>query len=175
MLGKSKNELWNYLESLFILTSIYDSETQSVAFQMLDRFKYGNGQNYHSSNLSAKVMTSNTMKNFMKKFGKILNDKLKLTNGSINNMEINLQSLRPVFNSLYHSFHGLQICINDTEQTKIKIKNFDFNPSTGDWTASFQKRHRGFAAWWILQNCDNYKPFITEIKIISRLKGNIYD
>ena len=86
---------------------------------------------------------------------------------------------------------GLQILINDTEQTQIKLLNFQIDPATQIWVADievtiydhfgldkhdalvYQGNHRAFAAWWILQHKRNYKPFTTKIVVKNRLYGGL--
>jgi hypothetical protein len=35
----------------------------------------------------------------------------------------------------------------------------------------YQAKHRGFAAWWLLQHTRGYKPFVTKVIIKSSIGG----
>jgi hypothetical protein len=101
-----------------------------------------------------------------------------------------LGSIRPIFNGNYNKWHGLQILINDTEYTEIKLDKF-YISANGKWDAevtvsiydhfgldkldalSYQNYHIGFAAWWILQHARGFVPFITKVTVQKRISGNL--
>ncbi len=109
---------------------------------------------------------------------------------NINSIFIGLDESRPVFNTKYDRYRGLQILINDTEHTTIRKKNFNM-AANGKWTGTFcfhvidhfgldkhdalayQLRHPGFATWWLLQHRYANVPFITSIAIEFTITGNI--
>ena len=135
---------------------------------------------------------SSAINNFTKEFGSILAAQLKITSGDINKInQIDIpQSVRPIFNGLFNKFNGLQILVNDTEQTEVYLKNYQID-TNGNWEAeivieitdhfgldkndalNYQYKHSGFGAWWTLQFKRDYKPFITKIHVGKIIKGKI--
>jgi hypothetical protein len=96
---------------------------------------------------------------------------------------------------------GPTILINDVSQVKYHIQSFNID-TLGNWEGTFyvetidhfglddadpekflvikglnlgmfQNLHSGFAAWWILQHKKAYRPFITKLRFVTRLKGKI--
>jgi hypothetical protein len=129
------------------------------------------------------------MRNFVKKYADKLNLKFKEEGfGFSENIEM-LQSDRPRFNASNHKFSGLQICINDTEETRVYRTNLTFDEVTKEWqcdltivvddhfgldrndVVSYQWISEGFAAWWRLQTQHNQIPFHTNSKMIYTVKG----
>ncbi len=185
----SDNQLFSEMNSLFTACTIFDGSLSSVGNDMIQQFKDKIGGYYTNTVLDNKVFASSAFKSFIKKFGEILNQKLAYANWNINNVsEIDIpNTIRPRFTGTYNKFHGLQILVNDTEQTIIELNNFSFNQTTHQWTANitvtikdhfgldkndafaYQNKHAGFAAWWILQHCRGYVPFETNVKISLNL------
>lgn len=180
-------QLFDEVEDLFHKTSM--GTLEMVGDEMIQRFRNKLGGAYSNPNLSQKVFESNSFKDFVVKFGVQLNNALASAGWNINNVQtIDIDpDRRPKFNGLYNKFHGLQILINDTEETIIELSNFSIHPTTHKWTANinvtikdhfgldkndaltYQNSHAGFAAWWILQHCRGYKPFETQVKFNMNL------
>jgi hypothetical protein len=180
-------QLFDEVEDLFHKTSI--GILESVGDEMITRFRNNLGGEYSNINLSQKVFESSEFKNFIIKFGIRLNVALFNANWNINNViEIKMpKEQRPIFNGLYNKINGLQILINDTEETIIELTGFSINTATHKWTANlniiikdhfgldkndaltYQNNHAGFAAWWLLQHTRSYKPFETQIRFKMNL------
>lgn len=181
------------MKNLFSLTTILNFKLDDVADEFVQRFKDNIGGSHFSDALSNNISTSPELRNFIKNFGKKLNEELKVYNGDINIVPVIEMGLtRPTFNGLFNRFHGLQILINDTEQTKVyKLNDYSFDPSTKIWQCSFyfevidhfgidypdvikyQNKHLGFAAWYRLQHQNDHLPFINKMKVIATIKGKI--
>lgn len=162
---------------------------ESVGDEMITRFRNNLGGEYSNINLSQKVFESSQFKTFIIRFGVRLNEELKKHNWDINSVnEIIIPNiLRPKFNSPTHKFTGLQILVNDTEETIIELAGFFIDPITHKWNAqlniiikdnfgldkndalTYQNYHAGFAAWWLLQHVRGYRPFKTIIKFKMNL------
>ena len=158
---------------------------------MISKFRNNSGGTYSNVNLSQKVFESSEFKNFIIKFGVRLHVALSDANWDINSVSVITLPLgqRPIFNGL-HKFTGLQILINDTEETIIELTGFSINATTHKWTTNlniiikdhfgldkndaltYQGYHAGFAAWWLLQHTRGYKPFKTQIKFKMNLAPN---
>lgn len=182
------DELFAKMGLLVSATTVFNSQLQNVGYAMIDKFRYGNGGTFSDAGLNGNVFDAKKFKDYMKAVGVQLNIKLQLHNWDITNVgDINMGTTRPIFNGMHHMFHGLQILINDTEYTDVDLKSFTINPTTHYWTArvlvtihdhfgldkndalTYQNMDPliapGFAAWWILQHCRNYKPFETVVTI----------
>ncbi len=190
MTNFTNQELFNEVTDLFHKTSTGILET--VGDNMVERFKNNLGGTYSNTDLSNKVFENSKFKEFMIKFGVRLNTTLAANNwdiNTINTLELP-QAIRPAFNGLHNKFNGLQILINDTEETIIELTGFSIDPITHKWTANlnitikdhfgldkndaitYQNKHVGFAAWWILQHCRGFKPFETQVKFKMNLVSN---
>ena len=175
------SELFNEMTDLIHFFSVGDLEV--VGDNMITRFRNNLGGEFSDPNLSLAVYNSSALRNFLVKFGENFNLSLENNNWDINQVPkiIMSQSTRPVFNRPYNKFTGLQILLNDTEETKIELTSFRIDNITHKWTACinlviydhfgldkkdalmYQNYNAGFAAWWILQHCRGYKPFITKV------------
>lgn len=190
---KTPAQLIDGMKSLINFFTVFDTELNTVGKSMIEYFKTNtNNQNQFSNQtLNDKVKESAGLSIFLKQFGNKLRDELIAKNGNINLVqEINMQNIRPIFNGLHNQFHGLQIIINDTEETEIQLDRFEIFPS-GDWEADvtvtiydhfgldkhdaleYQGWHLGFADWWLLQHKYNYVPFKTKITVRKMIKGKI--
>ena len=185
-------QLFNNMKSLFHACTVLDPSLKGVGDEMIQQFNDKTGGTYSNSILSDKAFKSSQFKNFIIRFGGLLNQKLANANWNITNVsEIDIpQEIRPAFNGAYNKFAGLQILVNDTEQTEIELNGFTIDPATHKWTAvitvkikdhfgldrhdalTYQDYHSGFAAWWILQHCRGYKPFETNISFTMNLVCN---
>jgi len=136
--------------------------------------------------LIQKVSNSGALKDYLKLFGDELKKKLKVIGG--NNQQnigiIDMDGTRPVFSS-----YGLQIFLNDTEQTEILLVGYDYNSASKQFDADvfieitdhfgmdkadvlkFQYWNPGFAAWWRLQHVAGYKPFRTKLYLKAKITG----
>ena len=188
MSSLSDSELFALVEDLFHKTSTGTLET--VGDIMIDRFRNNIGGQFTNATLSQAVFDNSKFQNFIVKFGKELHLALAANNWDIDQVPtITMpQQDRPVFNGLHNKFHGLQILINDTEETIIELTNFSINANTHKWTAdlnitikdhfgldkndafTYQDYHAGFAAWWTLQHCRGYRPFETNISFKMQLQ-----
>jgi hypothetical protein len=187
MPGFTDQQLFDEMKHLFHKTSVGILET--VGDQMIARFRNSTGGSYTNNDLSQRVFESSAFQNFIIKFGNRLHIALKKANWNINSVDtiVMPQEQRPAFNGTYNKFTGLQILINDTEETIIELTGFSIHPVTHKWTANlnviikdhfgldkndalvYQDNHVGFAAWWILQHCRGYKPFETVVKFKMEL------
>lgn len=190
IISQTNAELFAHMDRLFEICSINDSEMQAVSADFINVFRNNTGGKFSHSTLNRKVQESSSYKNYIKGFGKQLLTKLQAVNGDINSVaQFNLNN-RPVFSGLKNKFNGLQILINDTEQTDIKIDNYNID-ANGEFTVSlsvtihdhfgldkhdaltYQYKNLGFPAWWLLQHTRGYKPFETIINIKTRLHGHL--
>ena len=126
----TNTQLFAEMQDLFHKTSTGELET--VSDIMIDRFKNNIGGQFTNASLSQAVFENSKFQNFIVKFGKELHLALAAKNWDINQVTTitMLQGDRPVFNGLYNKFHGLQILINDTEETIIELTNFSINATT---------------------------------------------
>lgn len=138
------------------------------------------------------VKKSKKFENWLKEFGFQLNERLKVTNGSIGTIENVILDERVRLNET----KSLTILINDTQKTDVYIINhqYDFNPTSGVWEAVIRVNvtdnfgiddgdvtefwnhfpgGAGFVAWWILQHRKNYWPFMTDLWFLVKIKGDI--
>ncbi|MFQ6610404.1 MAG: DUF3289 family protein, partial [Fidelibacterota bacterium] len=189
LLNESDQELFTLMTNLFNACTFYGLYPAGQDF--IQRFKDKTGGEYHHPDVSYAVSQTKAMRNFIKEFGNEFNIALQENNGDLNGVNINLLSVRPQFSTLYHTFHGLKILINDTEYTTIKLLDFNLNSSTGEWEGTFffeitdhfgldkkdalkyQTKHSGFAAWWLLQHKRDYRPFMTKVWVTATLKGDM--
>jgi hypothetical protein len=182
-------QLFAEVEDLFHKTST--GALEGVGDVMIERFRNSLGGQFTNATLSQTVFENSKFQNFIVKFGKELHLALATNNWDINQVPaiVMPQADRPVFNGLHNKFNGLQILINDTEETIIELTNFSINTTTLKWTAdinitiidhfgldkndalTYQDKHAGFAAWWILQHCRGYKPFETKVSFKMQLKA----
>lgn len=187
LLSKPDDELFSIMGPLFNWCTVFDGDLENVGDLMIERFRNSVGGSYENSILNEKVKNSSAFKNYLKNFGEKLREKLIQAGGNISNvLTINMENSRPVFNGLYNKFHGLQILINDTEYTEIKLDNFEVS-SDGKWNADvtvtihdhfgldkndaleYQEWHQGFPSWWILQHMRSYRPFETVVNVKMRI------
>lgn len=139
--------------------------------------------------LTERVSHSSPMYNFLQTFGNKLEQQLR-QKGDISLVSIDLDDIRPKSNTLYHKFHGLQILINDTEFTQVKLNDFQLS-NDGQWSAivtvemydhfgldkndalKYQFYHGGFAAWWALQHTKGFAPFTTKVVFQKKISGQL--
>ncbi|SOD20569.1 DUF3289 family protein, partial [Pedobacter xixiisoli] len=189
MLSMNDQTLFNSMRSLLWQTSVLSPEMRNVTEQMANRFHNNIGGIFENATLTAQVKQSVQYQNFLKTFGAKLGERLTLVNGDINQViKLETNDYRPIFNSAWNKFSGLQIAINDTEEHEIKLLNFrkeggvlwyadvevtiydNFGLDKHD-ALHYQASHPGFAAWWLLQHTRNYKPFVTKVVIKSGIGG----
>lgn len=189
--GKTQAELWTEMRDLVKTFSIGSLET--VALDMVDFFDNNTSVNniYMNDELSINVMFSVQMRNFVKTYGKLLNDNLKTQGIDFDEVILMTDYKRPVFNTYANRLSGLQICINDTEETRVYRSNFMIDPNTNEWSCdltivlidhfgldnndvrSYQMWNDGFAAWWRLQKLHGQIPFRTNCIMKYTIKGKI--
>jgi hypothetical protein len=190
-LNQTDAHLFAQMRNLVWLTSLISEEMRTVTSLMVDKFQAKTGGEFTNPILTEKVKNSITFKNFLINFGKEMEKELKKVGGDINQVSaLNTENYRPIFNSTYNKFSGLQIALNDTESNEIRLLNFT---TTGGayWSASvevtltdnfgldindarvYQGKHSGFAAWYILQHKRGYVPFVTKIVIKSSIGGRL--
>ncbi len=190
------NEDWwmfAHMNNLFAATTILNTKLSVVSDEFVKRFKNNSSGEFFSSQLSENVKESPEMVNFIKIFAEKLNASLSRQNGDILKVPvIQLFLIRPKFDGLFNKFHGLQILINDTEQTKVyRLNDYSYDSNSKVWQCSFyfeildhfgldhhdailyQGKHSGFAAWYRLQHDKKYLPFFTKIKIIATITGKL--
>lgn len=185
MLWQIDGDLFDYMENLFYWCTLYDNGMADVGEKMIQKFKDKTGGTFSDPVLDNRIGKEAQFMDYIKLFGKTLNEKLQTVNYDIGKVQepINMMPNRPIFNGGYNKFHGLMITINDTEETDI-----EYDPSNyyylgnGKWSLTvtitihdhfgldkhdalkFQSSHPGFAAWWILQHQRGYVPFETVSK-----------
>ncbi|MDQ8003308.1 MAG: DUF3289 family protein [Pedobacter sp.] len=181
--------LFSNMRDLMWKTSILSPEMRTVTGLMIDRFENNIGGTFENATLTAHVKQSVQYQNFLRRFGERLSGELTEVNGNIDNViKLETNDIRPIFNSGWNKFSGLQIAINDTEAHEIKLLNFKTEGGVL-WSADvevtiidhfgldkadalkYQAKHRGFAAWWLLQHTRAYKPFVTKVVIKSSVGG----
>jgi|GEM_PF-1232006 len=187
------NDMFNSMTNLFHWCSM--EPLQSVGDQYIARFRDKEGTDYYNSVLSAKVSTSSTFSNFIKYYTEVLNTALKATNGNFSTIvipQVIPNSKRPKFKGNLNKIKGLQILINDTEQTRVgHLNDFVYNTNTRSWELTlfvqiydhfgldrhdavvYQGWHAGFAYWWRLQHKYGYKPFRSDIRFKIKVRGNL--
>ena len=145
--------------------------------------------------MSQVAMNKPTTRNFLKNFGYVLNNKLKETNGEINNVQLfSLGDVRPIYND--NNYEGLRIMMNDTEYSSVFKQTYEYDSKTKGWQGTFyvevfdhygldnddlikfrnsKPDHigRGFVAWWLLHHHKGKKPFRTQMKFLVKLKGKL--
>lgn len=185
--------LFDDMISLFHTCTFFDPDLENVGDIFINKFRNHQvpvtQQNLplQHTTLNQKVGSSNRFRNFLLQFGNALRDSLIASGGSIDNVNFRDLNYRPVFNTLYDKFHGLQILLNDTESAEIELRDFTIDLVTGKWTADvrviirdhfgldkndavrFQDYSNGFPAWWLLQHVRGYIPFETIVELNFRL------
>jgi hypothetical protein len=195
--------LFDNMSPLFTATTWCHNRT--IAFRFIEEFRNNTarGKHFHWIPLSQKVKDHPVMLNYIKRFGKKLNEELQSTNGALYSGQINMFNDRPQFNKKcsdqpdkeYDLLHGYQILINDTETTDIYIVpgSYAYDSQSKEWDARFifvvtdhfgldtpdvlkyqmKVLGSGFAAWWRLQHTRGYKPFRTRIIVDAVIKGKL--
>ncbi|MCO6462415.1 MAG: DUF3289 family protein [Saprospiraceae bacterium] len=189
------NQMFNSMTALFEWTSTNPLQTE--AYKYIGRFEDKSGGVYSNDIVSNAIKSSTTYKNFVKTVGGLINSKLINNNGNFNGINFLSQDInilnqnRPKFNGFSNKINGLQILINDTEQTQIShLGDFVSNPNNGEWeitliidivdhfgldrhdAITYQGWHSGFPNWWRLQHTKDYTPFITNFHVVTKIKGD---
>lgn len=191
-MGRPESQCFTLMGALFELTTLFDNQLDEVGEDIIQIFDDGVSPEVVSNNtLNNKVWESNSTYNYLEDFAYEMNNTLKSTNGVLDGIVIDRKLDRPIFNSTFDLFHGLKILVNDTNNTKVTINQYYYNPSTKDWVAdcnititdhfgldkrdalTYQCYHDGFAAWWLLQNKYANSPFITKISFSATLRGSL--
>ncbi len=203
VLSQNNKTLFTLMKVLFIGTTISDlTGLGFVAKDFIDKFSM-NGSiiiPYEHPTLNQKVAVRTRYINFIKSFGKDLEERLSFAQGDISLVQ-KIEYFKgdnqkhPVFNTLFDRINGLQILINDTEFTMIyeEPNSYIYNPQTKDWSINviikiidhfgldfndviryqFEDFGAGFAGWYILQHKRNYVPFLTRIVTRCTLSGRL--
>ncbi|MBX2928108.1 MAG: hypothetical protein KF852_09760 [Saprospiraceae bacterium] len=140
------SELFDFMPPLFWATTHCDN--RSIAFLFKEEFRNNTqrGKFFYHRPLSDKVAAHPVMKNYMKSFGKQLNERLSISNGQMTSQLINMGTERPAFNkncsnqnTWYDRLHGYQILINDTQAVDIFLipGSYTYTPSTKVWKGRF--------------------------------------
>jgi hypothetical protein len=185
MLWQIDGDLFYYMENLFYWCTIRDDGMAAVGNKMIQKFKDKTGGTFSDPVLDNRIGKEAQFMDYIKLFGKTLNEKLQTVNYDISKVQepINMMPNRPIFNGGFNKFHGLMITINDTEETDIEYDPSNYHYiGNGKWSLTvtitihdhfgldkhdalkFQSSHPGFAAWWILQHQRGYVPFETVSK-----------
>lgn len=191
LLYQTNDGLFNNMSSLFHTCTIFDNALSNVGDLMIQKFRNRSGGSFENVVLNQKVSQSHTLINFLKEFGRILNEQLQFAEGNIDNIStIELENIHPIFNGLHNKFHGLQILVNDTEYTYIHLDNFQLYTG-GDWKATvtvtildhfgldkhdalaYQGWSAGFPSWWLLQHTRGFVPFETVIHVRKTIRGHL--
>ncbi len=187
--------LWEYMEDLFNFFTPDNSGLEEIGHSFIERFGEDSNADYFNWDLCSTLLSHNTLKNSLKKFGAALNNSLKIHDGDITGLYLTLnQSVRPVFNTWFDKWHGYQILINDTERTDIETLSFTYDPISKEWEGLFyieitdhfgldkldaltyQERIPfgiGFASWWRLQHKKDYEGFKNKLRFVTKLKGKL--
>lgn len=193
LLNQPEQGLWDEFTFLLNTMTIFDSELKSVAMQFRDNFRSASPVSpFEVPLLNQKVAASQALQDFIKTFLKDFNIRLANAGGNLNNVtEWSISNYRPVFNGTHNKWHGLQILINDTQQTEVSIQNFTPVAGAGGYywadiivtirdhfgldkndALTYQKYPLvgpGFASWWYLQHIKDYQPFETRIVTRQRI------
>jgi len=182
----------NRMEWLFYMATFLDGSGEIVADDYLAEFHENEAVfDYYHETLSEMVMNSTQMRNWLKIYGKGLNDGLIETGGDINGIVDPVIVNRPSLNES----HALTILINDTQVTKVyRLDSYNYDEQTGEWDCFFLvnvidhfglddgdviefQNHfpggNGFIAWWALQHRYGWAPFKTDIWFVVHLGGKI--
>lgn len=174
---------------------ILDEMGDEVKNSYLNKFfgnKNGTFHKYQNNTLHLMAKESKKFRKWLKDYGLELNERLKVTNGSIGTIENVMLSNRVRLNET----KSLTILINDTQKTDVYIVNdqYDYNPASGTLEAvirvnvtdnfgvddgdvtefwNYFPGGPGFVAWWILQHRKNYWPFMSDLWFSVKIKGDI--
>jgi hypothetical protein len=182
----------NRMEWLFYMATFLDASGESVADDYLAEFHENEAKfDYYNEQLSTMVMNSTQMRNWLKTYGKDLNDELIETEGDIDEVIAPSDVSRPALNES----HALTILINDTQKTNVyRLDSYNYDTQTGEWDCHFLvnvidhfglddddvidfQNHfpggNGFIAWWALQHRYGWAPFRTDIWFVVHLGGKI--
>lgn len=180
-------------EMIDLMTDFSTFTLEDVAIEMANTFFINNNaeNHFHFENLSSAAYATPEMHNFIVKFGEMFHLKLKEQNGDVSKViAFDISNVfRPKFSA--YQVTGLTICINDTEKSSVYYSptTYTYDPTTKYWECeftflvidhfgldnddvlSYQNWNEGFASWWMLQHCYDFKPFITDIRFKVKLKG----
>lgn len=192
------------MRELFGVFTVLDSEMGDIGTAFIDKFLAAKGvyRDYSNAGFNEKVSEHPALINYTKTFAKLLNEKLKLTGGDINQIDVFKidDENRVKFNTLFDRVNGYQILINDTEQCDIHLLSYAYNPNNNKWLAEvyieiqdnfgldtedvlkFQTLKlwgwpvlvvEGFPSWGYLQHNRNYSPLKTKIWVKASIIGDL--
>lgn len=189
LIDQTDNALFSHMTSLFHACTFFDNDLRTVGDLMIQKFKDRTGGQFSNSILNDKVSESSKTINYLKAFGDKLRQQLTNNGGNIQAVTVNMGVIRPAFTGLFNKFHGLQILINDTEETDIYLDDYSstsshhfeavvtivihdhFGLDKND-ALEYQFWHDGFPSWWLLQHIKDYVPFETIVKFQYKISGD---
>jgi hypothetical protein len=192
--NRSNAGLLSEMSDMIDVFTIASPTANSIGHKMILKFinNTSNQSFFENNDLNSLVLKNHKTENFLKDFGELLKIQLKNHAGDINSVPtMDLGSLRPIYNDLPNTTHGLRILINDTEETTIQLDDYYHIPANKTWEArvtvtiidhfgldradakKFQLVHRGFADWWLLQHDRGFVPFKTKITIKLIIAGDL--
>lgn len=201
----SDNEYFNSMTDLLNSFSDCDQEIKPAINAFLDFFRNNtSNENYFSHPiLNQKIAESTDFTIYLQQVGSEISEQISEHGCNIELFdEIDMEEIRPQFNGSYNRWRGLQILVNDTEQTDVYFDESSLECTDDGWCVdvcteiidnfgldkadvlkyqpqmnwSEIKRgnigHFGFNAWWMLQHQRNYVPFKTKINVKSTICGS---
>lgn len=186
-----EEDLWSEMTSLLHFMTLADPSAGPLADEFIANFRSTSKESpFERPFLNEKVRKSEALIDFCKLFSKDLNNRLFAAGGDINNViPWTITNYRPIFDGNYNKVNGLQILINDTQETRIVVENYRQLGGTS-WVADVTLVIRdhfgldktdalkyqwipfygsGFSAWWLLQHTRGYRPFETRIVVSKRI------
>lgn len=129
--------LFSSMKDLFWLLTSSNDDMRDVAYDMINHFRYGNGENYSNDILTEYAKNHESTQRYLTNSRRMILDEIKALNGNLSYLESAdmdspfIKSLRGVGNPHYDRvedlFNGLTICIDDTWGNQIEIVNYEFD------------------------------------------------
>ena len=131
------DSLFSSFINLVRLTSVF--QMQTVALDMVEHFKSGNGADYENPTLTRHVQNHTSTKKYINDAKSIIRKYILEKEGNIKNIREDTAKdfeklSRPKFtNPIFDRFGGLQITINDTWGLHIELRDFVYCKSSSQF------------------------------------------
>lgn len=129
--------LFSSMKDLFWLLTSSNDDMRDVAYDMINHFRYGNGENYSNDILTEYAKNHESTQRYLTNSRRMILDEIKALNGNLSYLESAdiskslSDNLREVGNPHYDKtedlFNGLTICVDDTWGNQIEIVNYEFD------------------------------------------------
>jgi RHS repeat-associated protein len=181
----ARNEyLWNSMKALFKFCSM--GKMEDAALAMVEYFKQNDnlGSLYKIEGIESEVLNCDNFKKFVSGLKDLIRKELIANGGSFEKLISKpVRTSLFAFDDFWDKFGGLQIMINQVSNIEVALVSSNVNRNTGDVSATYQISlyddfglddadvckyvgyHSGFAAWWTLQHCKEFKPFVSLVQI----------